>query len=399
MTTTAGTDPFTATVDGRRHEIYAKLAAEAPLHRFTSPHGVPAWVVTSHTATRTLLADPRLVKAGPQNAPYANRLPEDVVTGIYSVMLLRDPPDHTRLRKLVSTAFTRPRVWKLAPRIRHLVDGLLDSMARSRVVDVVAKLAYPLPIGVIGMLLGIPPGRERDFMRWSGVLANPVNATYEAYADAATALLAFLRELILSKRAEPGDDLLSHLVAVRDDANQLSEDELTSMGYLLVVAGFETTTQLIANAVRALVLHPEQLALLRREPKRIDAVVEETLRYDAPVQNTTPYLTTEPIEYEGHTIPAGQLVFFSLMAANRDAELNPEPDRFDVTRASAAHSAFGHGIHHCVGASLARLEARIAISALVTRFPGLRLAVAPTDLTRVPSMVTNALHALPVRLN
>lgn len=391
-------NPFTATEDGRRHEIYAELTARAPVHRIAVPNGPLGHVVTSQAAVRTLLADHRLVKGGAGGAPFADRLPAEVVAGIYSFLLHRNPPDHTRLRGLIGTVFTRHRIEALAPRIRELTDRILDSMTNAEVVDLVPALAYPLPIGVISSLLGVPGDQEGAFTGWSGVLANSVNTTYAAYADAAIGMHAFLRELVERKRVEPGDDLLSRLVAEHDGTGRISEDELTSMGYLLVIAGYETTTQLIANTIRALLLHPDQLALLRAEPERIGAAVEESLRYDAPVQATPPYFATEPIEYDGHVIPPGQPVFFALMAANRDLPPNDGPAAFDIGRPASPHTAFGHGIHHCVGAPLARLEARIVVGALLDRFPDLELAVRPAELARVPAVITNALTSLPVRL-
>jgi cytochrome P450 len=222
--------------------------------------------------------------------------------------------------------------------------------------------------------------------------------SFEEYEAAAIAILDFTHELIKDKRRVPQDDLLSDLIAARDGEERLTEDELTSMVFLLVIAGHETTVNLIANGVRALLTHPDQLALLRVDPALLEPAIEELLRYDGPVQNTLPYWTAEPIEVGGTTIPAGEIVVVSLNAANRDPAQFPQAERLDVTRQETGHTAFGHGLHYCVGAPLARLEARIAIGALLDRFPALRLDAPADSLTRVPSMIMNGLAGLPVRL-
>jgi cytochrome P450 len=207
-----------------------------------------------------------------------------------------------------------------------------------------------------------------------------------------------LRELVAAKRADPTDDLLSSLVAVRDGADQLSEAELTSMAWLLLVAGHETTVNLIGNGVLALLTHPEQLALLRAQPDRLGAAIEELLRFNGPLQIATPRRTTEPVDLGGITIPAGQIVMPALLAANRDPACTAEPDTLDITRTDTPHLAFGHGIHHCLGAPLARMEGRIALGSLLARFPRLRLAVPPEDLTWRPGVLQHGLDALPVIL-
>jgi cytochrome P450 len=222
--------------------------------------------------------------------------------------------------------------------------------------------------------------------------------SFEEYEAAAVAILDFTRRLIEEKRRVPQDDLLSDLIAARDGEERLTEDELTSMVFLLVIAGHETTVNLIANGVRALLTHPDQLTLLRTDPALLEPAIEELLRYDGPVQNTLPYWTAEPIEVGGTTIAAGEIVVVSLNAANRDPAQFPLADRLDVTRQEAGHTAFGHGLHYCVGAPLARLEARIAIGALLDRFPALRLDAPADSLTRVPSMIMNGLASVPVRL-
>jgi cytochrome P450 len=251
---------------------------------------------------------------------------------------------------------------------------------------------------VITELLGIPPGDRADFRRWSSITVNGAVHPPEVYVDAARSMVGYVRELIAAKRADPGDDLLSALIAVHEGSDRLSQDELTSMVFLLLVAGHETTVNLIVSGTDALLRHPEQLALLRAEPERLPAAVEELLRYDGPVQVAIPAVAAAPIEVGGVTIPAGDVVLPALLAANRDHARFTAPDRLDVTRAPNAHMAFGHGLHHCLGAPLARLEGRIALGSLLTRFPGLRLADPTADPARNPGLIMNGLIALPVVL-
>jgi cytochrome P450 len=394
----AGANPFTAVRDGERHAIYAELTAQGPVHPITLPAGRTGWLVTGHADARALLSDPRLVKGGWESGVYAPMLPEHVARGIHTHMLMSDPPDHTRLRKLVTSVFTRRRIEKIAPRIQQMTDELLTALDGVESVDLVPALAYPLPLGVICELLGIPEESWGDFRAWSTPIVAPGIFSFEEFQAAATALLDFTRALIEDKRRAPQDDLLSDLVAARDGAERLTEDELTSMIYLLVVAGHETTVNLIANGVRALLTHPDQLALLRDDPALLEPAIEELLRYDGPVQNTLPYWTTEPVEVGETTIPAGEIVVMSLNAANRDPAQFPHGDRLDLTRQGAGHTAFGHGLHYCLGAPLARVEARIAIGTLLDRFPDLRLNVPADSLTWNPSMIMNGLTSLPVRL-
>jgi cytochrome P450 len=321
-----------------------------------------------------------------------------VLTAMTSHMLNNNPPDHTRLRRLVAKAFTRRRVEQLAPRIRQITDELLDAVAGAGQVDLIDSFAYPLPITVICELLGVPAQRRPEFHDWSSVVVTGVLAGLELFKTASVAMVRLLRELIAAKRAAPSDDLLSALVAVRDGADQLSEDELTSMAFLLLVAGHETTVNLIGNGVLALLTHPEQLALLQTQPDRLEAAVEELLRFDGPLQVATLRLTTEPVVLGGVVIPAGDIVVPGLLAANRGPACIADPDTLDVTRTDNPHLAFGHGIHHCLGAPLARLEGRIALGSLLARFPRLRLAVPPEELTRRPSVLMHSLAALPVTL-
>ncbi|MHA6621476.1 cytochrome P450 family protein [Pseudonocardia sp. DLS-67] len=400
MTTHTAPSPFTETTGPARHAAFAELASTGPVQKVMLFTGVPAWVVTGYAEVRELLSHPALAKT--VGGPHMDAMPPELNAAINTHLLSTNPPDHTRLRRLVTAAFTTRRVEALAPRVREITDGLLDDLvtagAGGRPVDLVDGFGFPLPITVITELLGIPPGDRADFRRWSSITVNGPVHPPEVYVGAARSMVGYVRELIAAKRTDPGDDLLSALIAVHEDGDRLSEDELTSMVFLLLVAGHETTVNLIVSGTYALLRHPDQLALLRAEPERLPAAVEELLRYDGPVQVTIPAVAAAPIEVGGVTIPAGDVVLPALLAANRDPMRFPEPDRLDVTRTANSHTAFGHGLHHCLGAPLARLEGRIALGALLERFPGLRLADPDGEPARNPGLLMNGLVALPVVL-
>ena len=388
---------------GARHAAYAALAATGPVHRITLPNGMPAWLVTGYDAVRATLTDPRLIK-NPGPTPLEGLLPPAVNAAMNSDLLHNDPPDHTRLRRLVSGAFTRRRVDALAPRIQQIADGLLDdltgALAEHGEADLIAAYAYPLPITVIGELLGVPTRDQAGFREWSTTVAGGAAADRLAWVDAATALVGFVRELVAAKRAHPADDLMSALVAARDGTDRLTEDELTSMVFLLLIAGHETTVNLIGNGTYTLLTHPDRHALLLAEPERLPATIEELLRFDGPVQVATFRWTSVPVRIGDTVIPAGEIVIPGLLAANRDPAAAAEPAVFEPTRDGAApHLAFGHGVHHCLGAPLARLEARIALGSLLARLPDLRMAVPVAELRWRPSVLMHGLAALPVIVN
>jgi cytochrome P450 len=395
-------DPFTATTDVARRAAYAALAAAGPVVRLPLPSGQLAWLVTGHAHVRQVLVDPRLRRGGP-NGPFAADLPPGIDVALNSSMLTADPPDHGRLRRLVSAAFTRRRVDAMAARIQQITDDLLDDLPAdpAQPVDLVEAFAYPLPMTVICHLLGVPDDLRPRFRACSRVLVTGSLAGLDVYHAAATEMVGILRGLVADRRVAPSADLLSALVAARDGEggdDRLTEDELTSTAFLLLVAGHETTVNLVANGVHALLERPDQLALLRAEPHGLSAAVEELLRHDGPVQVTIPLVTVEPVEVGGVVIPAGEVVVPGLLAANRDPARFARPDRLDLQRLDGGHVAFGHGVHHCLGAPLARLEGRIALGTLIGRYPGLRLAVPADDLVRPPSFLMNGLAALPVLL-
>jgi cytochrome P450 len=312
-------------------------------------------------------------------------------------MLAVNPPDHTRLRRLVSGAFTARRVAALRPRIEQLTEQLLDEMSGADRVDLIDSFAFPLPIQVICELLGVPADDQRDFRAWSNAIVSG-GTDPESLPPALVAIVGYIRDLIARKRQRPDDGLLSALIAVRDDNDRLTDDELISMVYLLLIAGHETTVNLIGNGALLLLAEPERWARLAAEPQLVPAAVEEFLRYEGPVQTSTFRTAVEPVELGGRTIPAGAMVLVSLLSANRDAERFAEPDAFDPHRSVAPNLAFGHGIHYCLGAPLARLEAQIAFAGLLRRFPATRLAVPVEEITWRPSLLLRGLSGLPVTL-
>ena len=391
--------PFTTASGRLRHAAYATLAARTPVHHIALPNGQPVWLITGYDEARQALRDPRLVKSDQVSVNLGSELLEPQIFAAMSRhMLNRNPPDHTRLRRLVAAAFTRRRIERLAPRIQHLTDELLDAITPRTQVELISSYALPLPMNVICELLGVPADRRTEVHHWSSTVINSTLESPDVLVAASKAMVAYLRELVQCKRSDPADDLLSALVAARDGQDRLTEDELTSTVFLILVAGHETTVHLIGNGVHALLTHPEQLALLRAQPHRLDAAIEELLRFDGPLQVSTFRLTSVPVSIGATTIPAGEIVLIGVLAANRAPACAARPEALDITRADTPHLSFGRGLHHCLGAPLARLEGRIAVGSLLTRFPQLRLAVPAEHLTWRPNVLINGLATLPVIL-
>jgi hypothetical protein len=379
------------------YALYAQLRTETPIHR--TPHGL--WVLTRYADVIAVLRDPRFGREGfEQHFALNNGVGSDA-GGHRQSMLFRDPPHHTRLRDAVSRAFTPRAVEALRPRIQTHVDALLDRVTLADHMDVVTDLAEPLPRAVIGELLGIPAAYWRACAAWSAAVARsldalPISEDRPLVAEGQTARRAvggYVRELVASRRNEPGPDLLSTLVRVADDDGLLSDSELVAMAVLLLVAGTETTVSLIATTVWALLRHPDALARLREAPWLLPAAVEEALRWESPVQRTW-RIATADVELAGQRIPAGALVVLLLGATNRDPARFPDPDRFDILRRDLGHLAFGAGVHRCLGAFLARLETQVAVSSLLRRWRALRLAT-PQPAWR-PTATLRGLAALPV---
>lgn len=378
------------------YAVYGRLREEGPVHRITGTDGLPAWLVTRYDDVRQALADPRL-SLDKRNATPGGYRGMALPPALDANLLNMDPPDHTRIRRMVTKVFTPRHVEGLRVPVRRTADRLLDSLSGQDEADLIATYAAPLPIIVICDLLGVPQTERPDFRAWTDALVAPDPTRPERAREAVGRLLSFFTRLIADKRARPADDLLSALIAVRDEEDRLSEDELMSLAFLILVAGYENTVHLIGNAVAALLAHPDQLAALRADAGLLERAVEELARYDGPVPLAIRRFPTEDVVIGGVTVPAGGTVLLSLAAAHRDPRRFTDPDRLDLGRDATGHLALGHGIHYCLGAPLARMETGIALTALFDRFPGLSLAVPPQDLRRRPSMRSRGLLALPVR--
>jgi len=367
------------------HPVLARLRRDEPVHH---DGVINRWVLTRHEDVervlrdRTMSLDPHKANEGTYMRLFLPPL------GQAANMLFSDPPDHTRLRALVNKAFTPRAVERLAPRIRWIIGELLDAVAGGESFDLIEAFAGPLPVIVIAEMLGIDPADRADFKRWSELdvrTFNPFLADGEraAVTSALGERDAYLRRVLARRRAEPRDDLLSALIAAEEVGDRLDDDEIVTMCELLLVAGNVTTTDLIGNGVWLLLRHPAELAKLRADPALIDHAVEEILRFESPVVQSV-RLPTADVTIRGCPMRRGESVVVFLAAANRDPEVYPEPDRFDVTRRDVHHQSFGGGAHFCLGAPLARLEARLAIGALLERFPHLRLADEPPVWRAVP---------------
>ncbi|GLZ42138.1 cytochrome P450 [Actinokineospora sp. NBRC 105648] len=385
------------------YALYDELRETGPVRQVLMPQGVYAWLVTRYADARAALADPRLSKdvAAAGTLMQTNREPgsrrPEFGGELAAHMLNMDPPDHTRLRKLVNRAFTARGIEPMRARVQQITDGLLDALAERGEVDLIAEFAFPLPMTVICELLGVPDADRESFRGWTSTVTS--TAPFEQIQAAGMAMAEYLVKLLAHKRTAPGDDLLTALIETSEDGDRLSEVELVSMTFLLLLAGHETTVNLISNSVLALLRNPEQLAALRADPGLLPGAIEEFLRYEGPINLATMRYTTEPVDFDGIEVPANEFVLVSLGAANRDPERFPEADRLDVARAPSAHLAFGHGIHYCVGAPLARMEGEIALGSLLRRFPDLALAGDPVELVWRESTIVRALDTLPVRLS
>jgi len=380
-----------------RYPLYTALRESSPVLQVPMDGATgTAAVVTGYSQARAALADAALSKDATRF--FAERPSgRSLHPALSETMLNSDPPDHTRLRRLVTRAFTPATVDRLSPYISTLAEQLVDGWSPGQRVDLIEELAMPLPVTVICQLLGVPAA-DRDRVRhWS---ADLVATGDSRRIDAASHELAhYMAELVEAKRNEPDQALLSALVAVRDsDDDRLAEQELISLALLLLIAGHETTTAAIGNAVLALLRHPDQLALLRADPRRIVGAVDELLRYDSPVSIATWRWAPAPTRIGDARVPAGNPVFVSPGAANRDPDRFPDPDRLDLDRNARSHLAFGHGIHRCLGAPLAQLEIQITLRVLLERFPGLRLAEPADRLPWRHSRLVRGLEALPVLL-
>ncbi|HXJ84152.1 MAG TPA: cytochrome P450 [Candidatus Methylomirabilis sp.] len=366
------------------YPVLARLRAREPVHH---DQMINRWVLTRSEDVDGVLRD-RSMSVDPRKANEGTFMRIFERFGEFS-MLFQDPPDHTRLRALVSKAFTARAVERLGPRIREIIDELLGAVAGRDRFDVIEAFAGPLPVIVIAEMLGVDPADCQDFKRWSDAEAmslNPLLTEDERAAadEAGEELHVYLRRALAERRAQPKDDLISAMIAVEEAGDHLTDSEMVSMCELLLAAGNVTTTDLIGNGLWTLLRHPDQIQKLRDDPSLIWNAVEEMLRFESPVVQTA-RIPMRDLEIGGCPIRQGESVMVSLAAANRDPERYPEPDRFDVTRKDVRHHSFGGGAHFCLGAPLARLETQLAIAALVQRFPRLRLSDEPLEWRALPT--------------
>jgi cytochrome P450 len=396
-------DLYSAAFRAETYATFARMRDQDPVLCQPGIDGeTPIWFVTRYEDAEAVLLDDERFVRDPRLALSSEQLAGELppfVPFIDSNMLNRDGDDHRRLRRLVSKVFTPRIVERLRPRIQEIADTLIDRVSTDGEMELVSAFAFPLPITVIAELLGVPVADRERFREWSAAMVSPALAAAELeQADASlTAFVDYLRVLFGERRHEPGQDLVSALVAVKDGGDTLSEEELSSMVALLIVAGHETTVSLIGNATLALLTNPEQRTALERDPALLPRAIEELIRYDGPVERTLVRWAAVDVELRGEKIRRGDSVIVILGAADRDPERFEEPDRLDLAaERETRHLGFGRGPHFCLGAPLARLEAEIALGTLLRRLPGLRLAVAPDELRWRPVPLLRSLVALPV---
>jgi len=392
----------------KRHPsaFYGNLREQEPLTHLSGPYGMgEIWLATRYDDAIAILKDPRFVKDRRKvSLPGDERAFTDEGVSVINRfltfrrdMLTADPPDHTRLRGLVSKAFTPRMIEQLRPRIQQISGELLDAVQEQGKMDLIADFAFPLPITVISEMLGIPPADRRQFRAWSQtIITDAVGPQPEEALAALEAFVQYIKTLLSEKRAHPGSDLISGLIQAEERGDTLNETELISTIFLLIVAGHETTVNLIGNGILALLQHPEQMRLLRADSSLLPPAIEELLRCTVPVLLSTPRWASEDISLHGRVIRKGETVFVSLVAANTDPRQFPNPELLDIAREENQHVAFGKGIHYCLGAPLARLEGQIAIGTLLQRFPDLRLASEPEQLTWTQSPILRGLTSLPL---
>lgn len=381
--------------------VYEQMRQHDPIYRAVGPNsGLTFWVFTRYEDVNTVLKDQRFIMDVRKNLPqeHVQRLlpsePDPLFETINRHLLSLDAPEHTRLRSLVHKAFTPRTVQDLQPRIQSIADDLLAAMSEKSETDLITDFAHPLPIIVIAEMLGVDPADRDKFREWTQVLLHGMG-----HQDGQLAVMEFVQymnEQIEIREHEDKGDILTALVRAENEGDKMDRMELLSMIFLLLVAGHETTVNLIGNGTLLLLQHPEQMQKLQADPTLIKTAVEEMLRYNGPVEAPTWRFASQDVEIGDVTIPTGDVVLPSLLAANRDPDVFDDPNTFDITRDPNRHVAFGAGVHYCVGAPLARLEGTIAIKSLLAKYPNLRLNASVGDLEWAPSTLIHGLRALPV---
>jgi cytochrome P450 PksS len=396
-------DIWSAKTRANPQAVYERMRSEAPVYRAVGPHsGNNFWFITRYDDCMAVLKNDQTI-----GKEFRNHLPPEVANkwgpppdsnDVFEVinhhLLNIDPPDHTRLRSLVHKAFTPKRIENLRPRIQEITDDLIDQMQGKSQVDLIAAFSFPLPITVIAEMLGVPAADRDRFRDWTRTLLFVPDADENRRAVMEFGL--YMNNLIDERRENPQDDVLTGLIEAEEAGERLDRMELLSMLFLLLVAGHETTVNLVANGTLLLLQYPDQMEKLKNDPSLIRTAIEEILRYNGPVETTTFRWAFEDVEIGGVTIPAGDVVLPALLAANRDPAYFKDPNVFDITRENNKHIAFGLGIHYCVGAPLARMEGAIAINTLLKRLPNIQLAVNVDDLQWNESILLHGMKEMPV---
>lgn len=386
---------FTEAFTRNPYPAYTKLREEAPVSHVLLPDGQYAWIITKYEDALAALKDQRFIKdftkLSDADAEQASVFSQN--------MLFADMPDHKRLRGLVSKAFTPQMIAGMRERIQEITDGLLDEIVGRDNLDIIDTFAFPLPIIVICEMLGIPAADRDKFRMWSNSMIEGSNGEFaQDMEQNMHDFVAYLGKRFAIMREDPGEDLISKLLVSEEQGEQLTEQELYGVVSLLIIAGHETTVNLIGNSVMALLEHPKQLTLLKEQPELIHTAIEEVLRYNDPVEFSTSRWAGEDLDFQGQSIRKGDLVIVILNSANHDPNQFKDPEIFDITRQKSRHLAFGKGIHACLGAPLARLEGEIAINSLLKRFPNMALNANEDELEWRAGMIVRGVKKLPVSL-
>lgn len=385
---------FTKEFTKNPYPVYAQLREMDPIYKCVFPQGTEGWMITRYEDAVEAFKDPRLskdvVKHGGQNGEQS----------IFSrSMLFSDPPDHKRLRGLVQQSFTPVMIEGMRGRIQEITDELLDGFSGRDEIHLIDEFAFPLPIIVICEMLGIPAEDRDKFRLWSNTLIGGYSeenaGKLKQHMDE---FIQYLGQLFDRLRAEPGQDMISQLIAAEEEGDRLTEQELYGVVALLIIAGHETTVNLIGNSILSLLQHPDQLELLVRQPELIHTAIEESLRFNGPVEFSTGRWAREDFNFKGKEFKKGDLVILALNSANHDPSQFESPDAFDITREKSPHLAFGKGIHLCLGAPLARLEGEIAINSLLQRYPNMKLNAQPGELEWRPGMIVRGVQEIPLSL-
>ncbi|MDN7243432.1 cytochrome P450 [Planococcus sp. N028] len=377
------------------YPAYSQLREMDPVHQVRFPDGQLGWLVTRYEDAVEVLKDPRFIKD--ISKLYDGSM--DQMSVFTQNMLFSDPPDHKRLRGLAQKAFTPKLIAGMRNHIQEIADGLLDPLSDRSSINLIDEFAFPLPIIVICEILGVPVEDRDKFRLWSNSLIEGTSGEIGASMfDHMNQFIQYLGQWFAKVREHPGDDLISQLIAAEEEGDRLTEKELYGVVSLLIIAGHETTVNLIGNTILALLEFPEQQNLLREHPEMIPQALEESLRYNGPVEFSTSRWASEALELNGKQIRPGDLVVVSLNAANHDPAKFKNPELFDITREKSPHLAFGMGIHFCLGAPLARLEGEIAIASLLERFPDMQLNIDKSELEWRPGMIVRGVKEIPLSI-